>query len=232
MATNGTVYVADSGNDRVRAISISGVITTVARVNDPVALSLGPAGRLYVADAAGIQVIGPADAITTLVPSPSLDNGTISNLLSLAGQNVAIEPSAIAVTPTGDVYIADSSPKYLIEDSEGTFNLVGPGSVSQGGTYVTTAGLITAANGDIYVANYGTFAVDRVSGTSLTPILTFQSESVRGLNGFRPSGIAIGPNGVIFVDTDGTNGGSNRPALVSIGADHKPRLLAVGRVTP
>jgi len=76
VGANGTIYVADTGNNRVRAISPSGIIRTVAgkgrlsftglggpatrvAVPQPVALALGSKGQLYVADDAGIQLISP-----------------------------------------------------------------------------------------------------------------------------------------------------------------------------
>jgi NHL repeat len=228
---NGVVYVADSGNNRIRAIAPGGVITTVADVADPSALCLGPSGSLYVVDGVGIQQIASNGAISTILPLTSVVNRTIVNEPAIGGSPFAFFPSALAVTATGDLYIANSSPKLLLDYANGTLNLVGAASVDEGGPYVTPNGLAASPGGAVYVGDYGAFAVDRVVGTSLTPVFTFALHSVPGLDGFRPSGVAVTSDGTVYVDTDGVNGGSNRAALVSISPDGLVHLLAAGPLT-
>jgi hypothetical protein len=228
---NGVVYVADSGNNRIRAIAPGGMITTVAEVADPSALCLGPSNSLYVVDRVGVQQIASNGAITTILPLTNAVNGRIVNEPTIGGSPFALFPSALAVTATGDLYIANSSPKLLLQYANGTLSLVGSGSVVQGGPYVTPNGLAATPSGAVYVGDYGAFAVDRVLGTSLTPVFTFALHSVPGLDGFRPSGVAVTSNGTVYVDTDGVNGGSNRAALVSISPDGRVQLLAAGPLT-
>ena len=50
VASDGTVYVADLGNRRVAKISIDGAIRTVAAINYPLRVALGPSGAIYVID--------------------------------------------------------------------------------------------------------------------------------------------------------------------------------------
>jgi sugar lactone lactonase YvrE len=228
---NGVVYVADSGNNRIRAIARGGVITTVAEVADPSALCLGPSNSLYVVDGVGVQEIASNGAITTILPLTDVVNGNIVNEPAIGGSSFAFFPSALAATSTGDLYIANSSPKLLLRYASGTLSLVGSGSVEQGGPYVTPNGLAASPSGAVYVGDYGAFAVDRVIAASLAPVFTFAVHSVPGLDGFRPSGVAVTSNGTVYVDTDGVNGGSNRPALVRISPDGQVLLLAAGPLT-
>jgi sugar lactone lactonase YvrE len=228
---NGVVYVADSGNNRIRAVAPGGVITTVAEVADPTALCLGPSDSLYVVDGVGIQQVASDGAISTILPLTSDVNRTIVNEPAIGGSPFAFFPSALAATSTGDLYIANSSPKLLLDYANGALSLVGSDSVDEGGPYVTPNGLVASPSGAVYVGDYGAFAVDRVVGTSLTSVFTFALHSVPGLDGFRPSGVAVTSDGTVYVDTDGVNGGSNRPALVSISPDGRVHLLAAGRVT-
>ena len=230
MSSGGTVYLADSGNNRIRTITPTGTISTFARVQEPTALAIGPSNDLYVVDAAGVQSVAPSGAVATLIPATSGGNGRVVNELSVGGTSFAFFPSAIAVSASGIIYIAKRSPKLLLADSDGTMSLVGQTSVLQGGTYVTVAGL-AAADGDIYVSDYRGFSIDRVHSTSLTPVVTFEANSITGLDGFRPSGVAVGTGGNRYTDTDEVNGGSDRPTLVSIDPDGRVHLLDAGPVS-
>jgi hypothetical protein len=79
------------------------------------------------------------------------------------------------------------------------------------------------------VGDYGTFAVDRIAGSRISDVTPFGLHAVAGLSGgLRPSGVAVAPNGEIYVATDGENGGTNVPALVSIDPDGHVHLLAKG----
>ena len=221
VALDGTIYVADTGNNRVRAISPSGTITTVAgnghlgtrgvggpavsaQVGQPVAVALGTQGRLYVVDNAGVQLIAPNGVITTLISAGP-------GRLTIDGASTAFFPSAIAVGRAGNLYVADSSPKLLIELSS-TAQVLHTWPI-----YVTQAGLAIAPDGSVLVADYGQFAVDRIAVNQLTSVVTFKRNSLAGLTGtFRPSGIAVSRSGRLYIDTDGVNGGTNRPAIAGI----------------
>ncbi len=234
IAPDGTIYIADSGNNRVRAISPAGIITTVAQVPTPTSLAIGPDSTLYVVDGRGVQTIGSngtVAAATAVVPVTGATPGGGINDLSVGGTPIAFDPDAIAVSASGDLYIANFSPKVLLQISpDGTASPVGGQSTIQsGGTYVTPAGLASDPDGSIVVADYGMFAIDRATGTNVTPVVTFRLNSVPGLEGsFRPSGVAVAPNGEIYADTDGANGGSNDSALIAIDPNGDIHVLAIG----
>ena len=82
--------------------------------------------------------------------------------------------------------VDSSSPKLLVELSP-------TGQVLHSWeTYVTEAGLSTSPDGSVLVADYGAFAVDRLTDNQFTAIVTFKLNSLAGVTGvFRPSGVAV-----------------------------------------
>jgi sugar lactone lactonase YvrE len=131
----GNLYIADSGNNVIRRVSTTGVITTVAgdvaadsasgglggfsgdggpatqaRLNSPQGVALDQAGDLFIADTFNnaIREVTPAGTITTLVDTAA-KKGSSGN----GGPAAAAElntPFALAVDgSTGDLYIADTS---------------------------------------------------------------------------------------------------------------------------
>src|ERR1700722_11077530 len=134
-AALGNLYIADSGNNVIRRVSTSGVITTVAgdvaadqasgglggfsgdggpatpaRLSSPLGIALDQAGDLFIADTFNnaIREVTPTGTISTLVNTAG-KKGSSGN----GGPAAAAElntPLAVAVDPsTDDIYIADTS---------------------------------------------------------------------------------------------------------------------------
>jgi sugar lactone lactonase YvrE len=116
---DGTVYVADSYNARIRAISPSGDVRTVAgssenndadgpakeaSFRDPFALAVDRSGNLYVLDKSSrVRLITSDGKVTTL--AGSADTGAENG----AGNDAQFDqPMGIAVGADGKVYIADT----------------------------------------------------------------------------------------------------------------------------
>jgi hypothetical protein len=121
---DGSVYIADLFNDRVRQVHPSGMITTVAgtgvkgfsgdggpatqaQLAQPTALALDPAGDLYLADSDNdrVRAVSALDgSIVTLsgTGGEQFDgDGGPANLASLYG------PDALYFDPTGTLFVAD-----------------------------------------------------------------------------------------------------------------------------
>jgi serine/threonine-protein kinase len=240
VASNGTVYVADLGNNRIRAIAPDGVISTAAHMSQPDAVAVGPNGAVYVLDQSGVQSItsqGELDPVITPTTIPANTPGFpygADSVLSVDGTSFAFVPNALAVSSSRDIYVANFSPKVVIRfPPSGLPTLVGQSSVEAGDIYVTPGGLASAPDGSVVVGDYGTFAVDQIAGSSVAALTTFGLNAVPGLHGgFRPSGVAVAPNGEIYAATDGENGGTNAPALVAIDSNGHVHLLDKGEPVP
>ena len=121
VAPNGTVYVADSNNFRIRAINpTTRVVTTLAgstqgsadgtgttaQFNLPYGVAVAPGGTVYVADTSNsrIRAINPTTGqVTTLAGSSAgFADGTGTN--AQFGYSVGV-----AAAPNGTVYVADTN---------------------------------------------------------------------------------------------------------------------------
>jgi sugar lactone lactonase YvrE len=115
---SGTIYVADSSNSRIRKITSTAVVTTVAGSNrgfadgigasalfkDPAGITIDALGNLYVADSQNnrIRKINTSGLVTTLAGS-----GTAG---IADGSSTAAEfnnPSSISINTFGIMYVAD-----------------------------------------------------------------------------------------------------------------------------
>ena len=116
----GNLYVADSGNSKIRKITPAGVVSTlagstpgsvdgvgtIAQFNSPTGVATDAAGNVYVADLNNnkIRKITPAGVVTTLAGSGiyGFANGTGM----VAQFNY---PLGVATDAAGNVYVADSN---------------------------------------------------------------------------------------------------------------------------
>lgn len=126
LATNsaGDLYIADRNNNRIRKISTSGIITTLAgngnagysgdggaataaQLNGPTGIATDASGNIYIADKGNnaIRRVSADGVITTIagngIPGYSGDGGNATVALFNS-------PRGIAVDAAGNIYIADA----------------------------------------------------------------------------------------------------------------------------
>jgi serine/threonine protein kinase, bacterial len=125
VAANGTVYVADTFNNRIRQITPAGVVSTLAgsgsygnangtglaaSFNTPCGVAVAANGTVYVADTNNnlIRQITPAGVVSTLAGSGSYSN---DNAVGTSASFSA--PGGVAVTADGTVYVADKGNRLV-----------------------------------------------------------------------------------------------------------------------
>ncbi|OIQ90481.1 pseudomonalisin precursor [mine drainage metagenome] len=173
LAADGSIYVADAGNDAIRRISPGGVVSTIAgmlgisgaidgvgssaRFNFPMALSFDGQGRLWVADTGNDAIrMVTADAVVSTVAGVLGKSGIVDGAALQASFN---GPSGIAADSSGNCYIADTknhtirylSTAGIVSTLGGMYNRVTDGSgiitVAAGITVTGIWGIQGAANG-------------------------------------------------------------------------------------
>ncbi len=121
----GNLYVADTGNNRVRRVTPEGVVTTVAgsgeagfqdgpasgaRFDAPVGVAVDSDGNVYVADSYNdrVRLVTKDGEVRTLAGA-----GRPGHLDGPAAEALFDTPCALAVSEAGDVYVADTGNNRL-----------------------------------------------------------------------------------------------------------------------
>ena len=188
VAEDGSVYIADSGNNRIRRVSPDGIITTVAGhggygyggdggpavqagLAGPWGVKVAPDGSLYVADTGNrlVRRITPDGVITTVAGNIATGFGGDGGPATQAGLGF---PSDVAVAGDGTVYIPDHghvrrvSPDGIITSVAGTGDGCGDWEVDCGDGGPAAAarlGFVTGVSlglrGDMYVATHSSHRI-------------------------------------------------------------------------
>jgi hypothetical protein len=150
----GTLYVADTGNNRIRTISGGTINTLVSGLNTPHDLSGDAQGNLVIADRGNNRVVVYAPVAGTYYNMP-MAASSLNAIAALAA------PSSVAVDAGGHVYIG-SLAGVTIRAIDGTlFSVVGGGGGGADGVAAGTSSLGHAAgvalspiNGGLAIADY------------------------------------------------------------------------------
>jgi sugar lactone lactonase YvrE len=206
---HGDLFIADTLNNRVREVSPSGVITTVAgngiagysgdggqatsaELDNPTGVAVGPEGVLYIADEANERVreVHANGLITTVAGTGVIgfsgDGGP-------AGSAELNTPASVATDAQGDLYIADASNWRVRKvDASGTITTIagnGIAGFSGDGGQATSAeisfprGVAVDPAGNVYIADLNNYRVRKV-----TPDGRISSIAGNGLLGFSGDG--------------------------------------------
>jgi sugar lactone lactonase YvrE len=183
----GTIYVADSGNGRIRVITAAGRVSTLAggergysdgpgetaRFNGISGVAIDEAGILYVAEADGerVRTINPDGIVSTLA-----GNGVVGFADGPADEALFKGPTDVALDETGNIYVADLGNHSLrLITTEGLVKTIAgngePGYVDGPGPearFWFPQAVVVDASGIIYVADSGN-GVIRIVKRVITP---------------------------------------------------------------
>jgi RHS repeat-associated protein len=186
---SGNLYIVDPGNNRLRKVDASGIITTVAgtgqegfsgdggpateaKLYDPVGVAIDATGNLYIVDAT-IHTVRKVDAKGTITTVAGSRGCGFSGDGGPATEAFLCRPHGVAVDTTGNLYIADSSNRCVRKvDAKGTITTFAGIGTSMGysgdGGPATEARLsyplrvAADAAGNVYIADTDNHTVRKV----------------------------------------------------------------------
>jgi len=224
-APDGSLYIADVNNHRIRRVAPGGLISTVAgtgissfsgdggpadqaNLRLPSGVALGPDGSLYIADHGNqrIRRVAPNGLITTVAG----DGGP-------AGQARLFLPNDVAFAPDGSLYIADTgnhrirriTPDGIITTVAGTGTLgyTGDGGPADQAQLSSPHGVALGPDGSLYISDAFNHSIRRVTPGGL--ISTMAGTGLASFSGdggpadqaqlHRPRGVALGPDGSLYI---------------------------------
>ncbi|MDX1979734.1 MAG: hypothetical protein SFV51_05665 [Bryobacteraceae bacterium] len=215
--STGNIYVAEQGAHRIRRISTSGAITTIAgtgaqgfsgdggpataaALNNPTALTVDRNGDIYFSDQYNhrIRRISTAGTITTVAgtgtPGFSGDGGPATS----ANLNF---PGAMVTDSNGDLYFTDG-PNWRVRKinaagvistvaGNGARGFAGDGGPPLSASFNGEFGIALDAQGNLYIADTDNHRVRKISNVTAGAAPEFTSASVSAL-GSLTSGITPG----------------------------------------
>jgi len=238
---NGNLLIADTANHRIRRIERreeAFVITTIAgtgsagfggdggsaknaQLNNPRGLAVDAAGNIYIADTGNhrIRKIDGSGNISTVAGNGTPGFGGDGEAATSARLN---SPVAVAVSPSGDLFIADAGNHRIRKVSGGTITTVagtglpmfsGDGGPAAQASLNVPMHVIFDSAGNLYVADSGNNRVRKIDPSGV--ITTVAGTSVRGFAGDggsavearlnMPVALALGADGTLFIADSGNN---------------------------
>ncbi len=198
VAPDRTLFVTDSKNHRIRAISVDGEVRThsglgvagftdgvgiAARFNLPWGLALDERGTLYLADRGNhrIRTVAPDGRAGTLAGTgaPGFNDGS-GEVAQFDG------PRGLALSPTGLLYLTDTGSNRVrrltpdgtvstLAGAQGDGYLDGVGTAAR---FSSPRGLAIDAAGQIYVADFGNHRIRQITPDGT--VATFAGSGVQG----------------------------------------------------
>lgn len=247
--TAGNLLFTDSDNDRIRKISLSGIISTVAGADhlsgdngpatlatlySPVKPAVDSQGNIYFADFGNNRVrkIDP-NGVTTTVAGNGIVGYTGDN--GPAASATLNYPSGVALDVVGNLYIADTynaavrkvNPAGVITTFAGNFYATGFGD----GGLATSAGLYTPRAvaidlaGNVFIADDTDNTIRKVTPDGKISTLVGQHNSPGGFSGdngpasaaalYNPQALAVDAQGNLYI-ADSSNGRIRKVALAGV----------------
>ena len=204
---SGNLYIADEGNNRIRKVTPSGIISTVAgtgtagysgdggaataaAINSPWAVAVDSTGNMIIADRANnrLRRVNTSGIITTIA-----GNGTAGFAAdgSVATSSMICTPEGVVLDASGNIYFSDhgnnrirkitSSGLLYTLAGNGTGGFSGDGGAATSAEIYSPCGVARDNDGNIYFADNGNNRVREISTSGY--IFTIAGTGTAGYSG-------------------------------------------------
>lgn len=224
LAPNGSVYIADSGNNRLRIVSPNGTISTVGRYPGISGVAVSASGVVYIATGSAVERLSRTGKATVIACASFRSSSCPPGHSQGLPKGTGFSPSLIAPEGDGAFVVWSDGPRDL-------FRMTPSGELTDLGPDYIDA-MAPAPDGSVLLAEHGT-AVGRVVGTHVEhSYISLDKANLAGYatgvcGSFQPDGIAAGRNGTVYVDTFIGNGWTCDNGLVQVGANGKGHELRI-----
>jgi sugar lactone lactonase YvrE len=236
LGADGTLYVADTGNERIRKVLVDGTVTTLAGDGimgfvdgpgaqaefwDPAAVAVASDGTVYVADRLNQRIRkvladGTTSTLAGDAPPPELIDAKALGAYQ-DGKGTAArfdEPAGLAFSPDGSaLYVVEAANhrvrKVLLDGTVTTVAGSGTAGFADGkgilASFNKPQGIAVASDGVVYVADTGNLRI-----RAIAPDGTVTTVAGSGTSGLQdgaaltatfkqPWGLTIGADGTLYV---------------------------------
>jgi sugar lactone lactonase YvrE len=216
---SGNVYVSDFGNNRIRKVTLTGLVSTLAgngaeafadgpgasaSFSAPYGLAVDGAGNVYVADNGNerIRKVTPAGVVSTLAGSG------LSAFADGFGPLASFySPYGVAVDGAGEVYVADYgnnrirkvSSAGLVTTVAGTGSAAFADGLNVLASFDSPVGVAVNSAGQIFVSDFGNRRIRKIAGGSVSTLAgdgtVGSADGPGGTASFgAPYGVAVDPS--------------------------------------
>ena len=196
-APDGTLYIADSGNHRIRKVSLDGVISTVsgstqgfsgdgqsaasATLDTPEGIALDLSGNLYIADSHNHRVreIAASDGVIQTIAGNG-GSGFSGDEASARSSKLAL-PKGVSISSNGEIYIADSANQRIRKigadgvittvSGNGVQGLSGDGGIATAGNLNSPSSSTLNTAGNLAFADTGNGRIREIANNAVLTTL-------------------------------------------------------------
>jgi sugar lactone lactonase YvrE len=205
--STGNLFIADTGNSRIRKVTTDGIINTIAgngtlgysgdggpataaKFTFPMGVAVAPSGDLYIVDRSNerIRKITPAGIISTIA-----GNGTMG-FLGDGGPATSAQfyyPHGIAIDAAGNLYVTEEGGNRIRKITTagmistvagtGTYGAGGDGGRATAAQLASPYGVAVDSAGNLYIADYGNYRIRKVTAAGI--ISTVAGTGTKGYSG-------------------------------------------------